>query len=244
MPEVVFADGEEVSLAAYCYLFNRSSMLMNCFLRISALGAIMIAALLFSTSVHAAQHDIYFGGENNSPAFGYAPNTMEVNVGDTIVWHGDFAMHPLASFAVPDGAPAFSNSTGTTFQYVVMNSGSFRYRCLAHSTPDGQGMAGSFTTGTAGVHDPQRYVTSTIAVPNPVEHANTTMIHVQLAQRTHITLSVYDDKGNRVMTALDEDKDAGMQMLTLDVSTLPSGSYSYVVGTPDGVLRKGLIVAR
>jgi plastocyanin len=202
--------------------------------------------LLFAVSPSYAGHfDIYFGGENGSPAFGYSPSSLTVNVGDTIVWHGDFTMHPLASFALPDGAAAIQNSTGTSYSYVVSTAGTYRYRCLAHSTPDGQGMSGMFSAGVAGVNETPSSVTSlSQPYPNPATESGPTMLHIVLEKRTHLRLDIFDERGQQVLTVLDEDRNAGMHMLTIDASKLAAGSYSYVLRTPESVMRRGLVVTK
>jgi plastocyanin len=207
--------------------------------------SLVLAATMFAATAYATQHDIYFGGENGSPAFGYSPTPLTVQVGDTITWHGDFTMHPLASFVLPDGATAFQNSAGTSFSYVVAAAGDYRYRCLSHSTPDGQGMSGIFSAGSAAV--PQlSNTTATLSqnFPNPVGEAASTMIHIMLEKRSHIRLELFDDRGSRVRTVLDEDRNAGMHMITINTTSLATGSYSYVLSTPEGTLRKGLVIAR
>lgn len=202
--------------------------------------------LLFAVRPSFANHfDIYFGGENGSPSFGYAPSSLTVAVGDTIEWHGDFTMHPMASFALPDGAAAIQNSSGTTYSYVVPAAGTYRYRCLAHSTPDGQGMAGTFSAGLAGVNNtPSSVLSMSQPYPNPTTESRLTMLHVVLDKRTHLRLDIFDARGELVTTAIDEDRDAGMQMLTIDARTLAAGSYSYVLRTPESVIRRGLVVTK
>ena len=154
-------------------------------------------------------------------------------------------MHPMASFALPDGVSAFQNSTGTTYSYVVPASGTYRYRCLAHSTPDGQGMAGMFTAAVSGVNEVPSAVTSlSQPYPNPVLQSGETMLHVVLEKRTHLRLDIFDARGELVTTVLDEDRNAGMHMVTFDASGLAAGSYSYVLRTPDAVLRRGLVVTK
>ena len=205
-----------------------------------------LVTLLLSRSAFGAQYDIYFGGENGSPAFGYSPQSLNVSIGDTITWHGDFTMHPLASFVTPDGVASFQNSSGNSFSYVITTNGSYRYRCLAHSTPDGQGMAGVFIVGTAGVpNGPSDASSLSPSYPNPIESGSaSSMIHIVLEKRSHVKLDLFDAKGNRVRTLIDADEDAGMHMITVDATELPNGTYSYVLSTPEAVLRRGLVIAR
>jgi plastocyanin len=87
------------------------------------------------------KHVIMFG-----PGY-YSPSTLKVEVGDTIKWQADdsssFAMHPLESYDFPVGATPIYVNTGTTYEYVVMVPGTYRYRCQFHWQ---NGMLGEFTT--------------------------------------------------------------------------------------------------
>ena len=78
--------------------------------------AITLLSLLAFTTVTAKTHFIAFGGvlDNN-----YVPNLIpNVHVGDTVRWEGEFSAHPLTSDTIPPGATAFTNATGTVFEYV------------------------------------------------------------------------------------------------------------------------------
>ncbi len=94
------------------------------------------------------------GGGNNPPpagnvitfgtsGFTYSPSSLTVNVGDTVTWEGNFAVHPLVSGATcgqPDGK--FSNSSGSSFSYTFTAPGTYPYYCNVHC---GQGMTGVVT---------------------------------------------------------------------------------------------------
>lgn len=101
---------------------------------------IFVAELtLISTQTRAARHIIKFGG---SLGYDYSPESVTVNVGDTILWVGDFSKHPLSLIKVPGGAAKFSHITsGSTYQYVVTTPGAYEYQCDKHID---EGMEGSF----------------------------------------------------------------------------------------------------
>lgn len=103
----------------------------------------LLLSLHIPISVFAATHTIVFGG---SAGFAYSPAAVNVRVGDTITWTGNFAVHPLTSTTIPPGAPAWQHATGTDFSYVVTVPGTFNYKCTVHS-----GMVGSFTATVASV---------------------------------------------------------------------------------------------
>lgn len=189
----------------------------------------------------ATQHIIQFGG---AAGFAYSPNAMQVNVGDTIVWQGDFTGHPLSSTAVPAGAATFTMKTGTSFIYVVQAVGQYNYRCDFHFSLNPP-MIGSFTAVAAGVKiDPAAIGSLQQNMPNPVHAAasHETMIHFMLDKPELVTLSLYDSKGALVATILNGEESEGMHMVTLDVMPFASGTYTYVLSTSKGVLSKNLVI--
>ena len=103
-----------------------------------------IAILLLCTSpIFAKTWTIHFGGKDGSPKYGYSPKELNVQVGDTIVWEGDFAMHPLSTVSIPSGAKAINSvSEGTSYSYTVQVAGNYSYQCDSHTD---HGMVGSFS---------------------------------------------------------------------------------------------------
>ena len=201
--------------------------------------------LLFLTagSANATTHIINFGGQNGSPTFGYAPSSLTVNVGDTIIWMGDFsAPHTLVTTSVPGGAASISKTdqAGTSFTYMVTVAGSYQYECTIHAS---LGMKGSFTAAAAGVEIPAdtRLMMDPI-YPNPsVEEA---MIHFTIENPGHVTIRLFDATGKLAMTPVDETMDAGHHMVMIDTKQLVSGSYQYVLQEGDAVLRQAMIVVK
>ncbi len=91
-------------------------------------------------AAHATRHVITFGG---SLGDGYAPESLKVSVGDTIVWSGNFSEHPLTLTKAPKGAAAITHiHSGKSYQYVVTVAGSYEYQCDKHVD---EGMTGAFT---------------------------------------------------------------------------------------------------
>lgn len=79
---------------------------------------------------------IRFGSEN---VFAYTPPQVTIEANDTVVWAGDFSLHPLISdddlWQVPWG--------GTKFQYTFTKPGTYLFHCQLHGTAGGGGMAGT-----------------------------------------------------------------------------------------------------
>ncbi len=97
--------------------------------------------VLFSVATFGTTHNISFAN------FAYSPNLVLITVGDTVTWSGDFTSHPLESTMVPVGAQAFSNSVGSSFNYVVSVSGDYTFHCTIHSSMTGTIKASTPSTG-------------------------------------------------------------------------------------------------
>lgn len=69
----------------------------------------------------------------------FEPATLEVSVGDTIVWVNDDLV-PHTATAIVDGAPVFDSGVfpaNASWKYVASKSGRFPYVCLLHPTMKG-----------------------------------------------------------------------------------------------------------
>ena len=95
--------------------------------------------LLTAATAHATTHIIKFGGSLGKK---YAPKSITVAVGDTIIWTGNFDDHPLSLIKSPPGATGFMHiEKGTKFIYIVKVAGNYEYQCDEHID---EGMVGSF----------------------------------------------------------------------------------------------------
>ncbi|MGE5314253.1 MAG: T9SS type A sorting domain-containing protein [Acidobacteriota bacterium] len=61
--------------------------------------------------------------------------------------------------------------------------------------------------------------------PNPFNPSTT--VHFSLAERSMVTLKIFDITGREVMTVVDGEKDAGYHTVSIDGSALSSGAYFY-----------------
>ncbi len=199
--------------------------------------------LLVPIVAHSKTVTIYFGGENSSPPFGYSPSSVTVNVGDTIVWMGNFAApHTLVSESIPSGAASWSKTdmTGTSFSYVVTVPGTYNYECTIHVS---LGMVGSFTAAAAGVDAPQAISMIMEPVyPNPA--VNESMVDFTLDQPAHVTLRIFNALGDLIQTPTNEDMGAGSHMLMLSTKSFASGTYEYVLQAGSSVLKRSVLVVR
>ena len=190
--------------------------------RVCLAGALTFSILAPTSSSKATTHIIQF------VSFSYNPNTLTVAVGDTIEWQGDFLFHPLGSISVPPGADPFSNSSGTTFTYVIAVPGTYTYQCMVHGPFFG--MTGSIAANPTGVGDQQGAATPGAFqlhqnFPNPFNP--TTAIRFSVPNSSVVTLKVFDILGNMVTTLVNEKKSPGSYVAEFDGSHLASGIYLY-----------------
>jgi plastocyanin len=177
-----------------------------------------------ATAAHATTHVIQFGGELG---FVYSPSTLNVSVGDTVQWQGDFSMHPLSSTSVPNGAASFHNTAGSSFSYHVTVAGTYHYQCDIHFSI---GMVGSFTAIVTGVENSQ---TSLLPAafgleqnfPNPFNP--TTVLSYRLPVASKVNLNIYDILGRKIATLVDEVEPAGSHRIVWNASDVSSGIYFY-----------------
>jgi hypothetical protein len=72
---------------------------------------------------------------------------------------------------------------------------------------------------------------SLTSAPNPFSRSTTLSFTVQ--ERGHVSLVLYNTAGQQVMTVLDGDRDAGPVSEQVDLSGLPSGSYTAAIRIGD-----------
>jgi plastocyanin len=176
------------------------------------------------TVAHATTHIIQFGG-----SFGlhYSPNSLNVSVGDTIRWEGDFSMHPLSSTTIPVGGQSFHQTSGSVFSYSVIIAGTYLYQCDFHV---GLGMTGSFSALLTGVENIQTSFQPDAFrlkqnFPNPFNP--TTMISFDIPFQTTVSLKIYNLIGQEVATIANENMPAGSYSKMWNAISMSSGIYYY-----------------
>ena len=62
----------------------------------------------------------------------YAPRCMIVGVGQSVTWHGDFTIDPLAARSQNPPSPITPTATGNTATFAFMQPGRYRYGSTAN----------------------------------------------------------------------------------------------------------------
>lgn len=169
----------------------------------------------FAIQTNATTHQILFGG---ATGFQYAPNSLNVAIGDTIVWSGDFGTHPLKSLSVPPTATPISNSSGTVYSYIIKVEGSYTYHCEKHSS-----MTGTITTTSASVRENAIATIALLNYPNPV--GSSTSFHFNLPASGNVSMKLYDIKGYMVADVMNGYRPSGENEVSLNTQNLANGTY-------------------
>ncbi len=144
-------------------------------------------------------NNVVFGGIHG---FTYFPNQLNVFVGDTIKWIGDFSTYNLQFTSVPVGALKIGPITsGDTLTYIVKVIGEYDFSCLKYSSV---GMTGIFvaTNQTFGLSDEGRefylgmiYPSYNSVITSTVYPGFKVSAHVSTYYANEIFVSYYDASG-------------------------------------------------
>ena len=158
-------------------------------LKVTVFFAIAISS--FALPAFATKHTIHFGGTS------FTPNTLNVTVGDTIVWSGAFGFHEIQSTSVPSGAATWGPtlSTQTSLIYVVIVPGTYAYQCNIHVS---MGMTGTFTAATAGVQNGVSNSAATLEKSFPNPSTGRTTIRYTLTHSSDVSLKIFDLNGKEM----------------------------------------------
>ncbi len=200
---------------------------------------IFFAAVIVTISVPAFSktHIINFGG------ISFTPNTLNVAVGDTIVWKGNFGFHELQSTSVPTGAATWgpTTATQTSLVYVVTVPGTYDYQCNTHVS---MGMTGTFTAVTAGVQNVVSNSAATLEKSFPNPSASSATIRYTLTHSSDVSLKIFDLSGKEIKQLVNEYQNSGTHEIVFNASALPSGSYTYQLKTGDAILSQQMIIVK
>lgn len=173
-------------------------------LALSLVGLLALFVLLpvASAAPHAAETK-----KVDMKNFKFDPQTITINVGDTITWtNGDQKEHTATaddgSFNTDDVAPGQSASQTFT------KAGTFAYYCKYHGGPGGKGMSGTIVVQEAGAAQPQATAapaqaaaTGTISVVDqPVKDGAITVAKASISQDGWIVIHKAGPDGKLLLT--------------------------------------------
>ncbi len=197
----------------------------------------LVVLTVGKTESQATTHTIKFSGMS------FTPDALDVSVGDTIVWSGNFGFHEIQSLQIPSGASTFgpSQSTDVTLVYVVTVPGQYNYQCNIHFD---MGMVGEFTAVKAGVRKVENNNIASLEENFPNPFSGVTKIKYNLNKPSAITLKLFDINGKELRTLESKYQNAGSYEYQFDGSNLANGTYIYQLQAGEVVLVNQMIVLK
>ncbi len=189
---------------------------------------LVLSFVLLSFGAFATNHIINFGG---SFGMNYSPNQLNVTVGDTITWMGDFMSHPLESTSVPAGADTFQyHGVLPAHSYVVVVEGAYNFHCTVHLF-SGQVVATVFPSSVSQIKP-----SSEISI-----YPTSTHNFLKISLPSESKLLVAEVKNILGQTALKSELANG-SITTLDLSNLYNGIYFVAIRNDMDVVKVVRIV--
>lgn len=180
--------------------------------------SIICIALLSGYVAKATTHIITQEGTS------FAPNLLEVQVGDTVMWQWTGGSHTTTSLVIPAGAAAWDeplDSDNTTFSYPVEVEGDYGYKCTPHFS---MGMVGGFQATAATVSVAP---VAQIALDFTVAMIGNHQLQLDIAnpQSAQTTVRMFDLNGRVMDVLMSERLVAGNHRLVFDMKEHPAGIY-------------------
>ncbi|MGE0636482.1 MAG: T9SS type A sorting domain-containing protein [Bacteroidia bacterium] len=180
-------------------------------------GLSLLLTILF-VNVYATIHVVQVSN------FQFSPNSLNVNVGDTIRWTWVNGTHTTTSGIVPSGAASWNSpisSSSTTFDYKVTVAGSYSYICVPH---EGMNMIATFTaSGTTGIAASGQ-LNATTLFPNPF--VDELFIEQGNEQPEYTQISISDILGKQIKNVSIESLPVvSIGKRRIEVGELPKGIY-------------------
>ena len=158
--------------------------------------------------------------------FVFTPANLNITVNDTVRWVNIIGNHNVIADdnSFTKGPPSTDN---WVYDNVFTSASVNPYFCVLHGGPGGSGMAGVVTVlNPVGVSD-QNLVVNKFELeqnyPNPFNPS--TVIRYTIAEKSNVTLTVYNSIGIKISTLLSEEKSEGTFTIEFDGSNLASGIY-------------------
>jgi plastocyanin len=189
---------------------------------------ILAAAIGLSQSSSATIHTVAVGD------FFFNPNTLTVQLGDTIRWVWQAGSHTTTSAALPTGAAAWDapiTSSNQSFMYKPAVAGTYGYVCTPHA---GMGQVGSFVV-TAPTAVKNIEGTTFKITPNPARSAVT--IH---SDAKAMTVDLVDATG-RIVRRLEQTANNSSSKV-FSLTGISAGLYLMQIKTEDVIATEKLMV--
>jgi len=160
--------------------------------------------------------------------FVFTPKNLTIIVNDTVRWVNLGGLHNVVADdnSFTNGPPSADN---WVYDNVFTSAGNNPYFCVTHGAQGGIGMSGVVTVMNPVSVSDQNLVVIKFELeqnyPNPFNPS--TVIRYQTAERSNVTLTVYNSIGREISTLLNEVKPKGTFTIEFDGSNLPSGIYYF-----------------
>ncbi len=158
--------------------------------------------------------------------FVFTTKNLTVTVNDTVRWVNLGGFHNVVADdnSFTNGPPSFDN---WVYDNVFTSAGDNPYFCVSHGGQGGVGMSGVITVMNPVSVSNQDLVVNNFKLeqnyPNPFNPS--TVIKYTIAEKSTVTLTVYNSIGIKITTLLSEVKPQGTFTIEFDASTLSSGIY-------------------
>ncbi|HKB85751.1 MAG TPA: T9SS type A sorting domain-containing protein [Ignavibacteriaceae bacterium] len=163
--------------------------------------------------------------------FTFAPQDINVTVGDTVEWQWTEGTHTTTSDST-SGVDVWNSPISVSvpfFSVVIRTSGLHNYHCIPHQA---FGMIGSITAVMPTAINETGQLPFQFSLsqnfPNPFNPS--TMIMYNLPSAVFVTLKVYNALGKEVETLVNQNQNSGQHMEVFDIGKtgeLSSGVYFY-----------------
>ena len=151
--------------------------------------------------------------------FAFTPNSLNVSVGDTIVWTWVSGNHTSTSLSVPPGAMPWDTAISQTspgFGYVVTTAGTYDYHCRIHAS-----MTGTITATTSGITSPDLFASLDLKrIGNDAYN-----ISYFVPQSSNVKITLFDLTGRTVRVLASSAQPAGNYSETYYMDDMQKGIY-------------------
>ncbi len=181
------------------------------FLLIIVISSVFLCAS--SSCAYPRKHIIEFGG---TFGYHYVPNYLEVIVGDTIEWKGDFTVFGLQSVKVPSGALSFNADSVPVFLYVVKMQGEYTYRNPIYYSIGMQGIIFADTISHGLTNEGREFLLGTPVTPPSTLKYSYVYAMINSFYENEVQISYFDSNGHETAPLVYNVAARGFLQIALD----------------------------